>query len=256
MESVESQAGSVQVRVERGIAVLEFFHPKKNSLPGALLARLAEEVRRVGADPGAKVAVLRSRGDGPFCAGASFDELTAVDTPEGGMEFFMGFARLILAMRDCPKFIVARVQGKTVGGGVGLAAAADYALALHGASIKLSELDLGIGPFVVGPAVERKIGFGAFAAMSIDTGWRSAAWACERGLFAETFQSVHDLDRAVDDLARRLSEASPEAMARLKKALWKGAEDWDRLLEERAAISGGLVLSEFTRRAIAKFKQS
>ena len=253
---MESLAGSVDVQVERGVATVEFHHPKKNSLPGALLGQLAAAVVDAGRDPEVRVTVLRSRGEGPFCAGASFDELAAVDSPWRGKEFFMGFARLILAMRDCPKLIVARVQGKTVGGGVGVVAAADYALASDSASVRLSELDLGIGPFVVGPAVQRKIGFGPFSAMSVDTGWRDAAWARRHGLYAATFPDLEELDRAVGDLSRRLALASPEAMARLKATLWRGCEDWDRLLEQRAAVSGELVVSDFAARAIAAFKKA
>lgn len=249
-------AGSVDVHVDGGIGVVQFHHPKKNSLPGQLLRRIAEAVQGVGKEPGARVLVLRSQGDGPFCAGASFDELAAIDTPEGGKEFFMGFARLILAMKDCPKLIVARVQGKTVGGGVGVAAAADYALACEAASLRLSELDLGIGPFVVGPVVERRVGFGPFSAMSVDTGWRDAAWAKSHGLYAATYPTLEELDQAVETLARKLAQASPEAMARLKKTFWRGCEDWDRLLERRAAISGELVVSAFAARAIAALRKT
>ncbi len=247
------EEGTVQVAVDRGVAALEFFHPRKNSLPGTLLARLAETVRDLGRDPDVRVLILRSGGTGPFCAGASFEELIAIDSPARGKEFFMGFARLILALKRCPKFVLARVHGKAVGGGVGLVAAADYALAAEGASLKLSELALGIGPFVVGPCVERKLGSGAFAAMSIDTAWRDAAWGQKHGLYADLFATVEELDMALMKLANRLAESSPEAMARLKRALWHGTDDWDRLLEERAAMSGELVLSEFTSRAIASF---
>lgn len=248
-------SGSVQVSLDQGIASVEFHHPKKNSLPAELLRRLAEEVKRLADEPEARVLVLRSRGDGPFCAGASFDELTSIRTANQGKEFFMGFARLILAMKECPKFVLARIQGKAVGGGVGLAAAADYALAHQGAAVKLSELALGIGPFVVGPCVARKLGHGGFAAMAIDAGWRDAGWAKARGLYCEVFESAADLDSAIEALARKLAGSSPEAMAQLKKALWHGTEQWDSLLEERAEMSGELVLSDFTARAIAAFKK-
>lgn len=250
------ESGTVEVSVDRGVASIEFFHPRKNSLPGTLLARLAETVADLGREPAVRVLVLRSGGAGPFCAGASFEELTAIDSPARGKEFFMGFARLILAIKDCPKFVVARVHGKAVGGGVGLVAAADYALAVEQASVKLSELALGIGPFVVGPCVEKKIGFGPFAAMSIDTAWRDAQWAKTHGLYADVFTTLEELDTGVRRLTRRLADSSPEAMALLKHAFWRGSEDWDRLLEERAAFSGKLVLSEFTSRAIAGFGAS
>jgi methylglutaconyl-CoA hydratase len=199
--------------------------------------------------------VLRSDGDGPFCAGASFDELLAIKTFEQGKEFFMGFARLILAMKNCPKFVIARVQGKAVGGGVGVVAAADYALASNQAAIKLSELALGFGPFVIGPAVERKIGPGNFSALAMDTGWREAAWAKAHGLYTDIFSSVVELDAALTALAEKLSRFNPEAMARLKTVFWQGTEHWEKLLETRAEMSGKLVLSEFTRGAIRAFKQ-
>ncbi len=248
----EPVSGTVTSRLDGGIATVSFFHPKGNSLPGALLALLAEQVTAAGNDARARVIVLRSEGEGAFCAGASFQELQAITTAEQGTAFFMGFARLILAMVRCPKFVIARVQGKAVGGGVGVIAASDYALAHAGAAVKLSELAVGIGPFVVGPVIERKIGLAAFSALAVHaTGWRDAGWARDRGLFADTHDSVEALDTAVDSLARELAGSSPEAMARLKRVLWQGTDHWEALLPERAAMSGALVLTDFARKAIA-----
>ncbi len=248
----EPVSGTVTSRLDGGIATVSFSHPKGNSLPGALLAMLAEQVTAAGNDARARVIVLRSEGEGAFCAGASFQELQAITTAEQGTAFFMGFARLILAMVRCPKFVIARVQGKAVGGGVGVIAASDYALAHAGAAVKLSELAVGIGPFVVGPVIERKIGPAAFGALAVHaTGWRDAGWARDRGLFADTHDSVEALDTAVDSLARELAGSSPEAMARLKRVLWQGTDHWEALLPERAAMSGALVLTDFARKAIA-----
>ncbi len=247
----EPVSGTVTSRLDGGIATVSFFHPKGNSLPGALLALRAEQVTAAGNDARARVIVLRSEGEGAFCAGASFQELQAITTAEQGTAFFMGFARLILAMVRCPKFVIARVQGKAVGGGVGVIASSDYALAHAGAAVKLSELAVGIGPFVVGPVIERKIGPAAFGALAVHaTGWRDAGWARDRGLFADTHDSVEALDTAVDSLARELAGSSPEAMARLKRVLWQGTDHWEALLPERAAMSGALVLTDFARRAI------
>jgi methylglutaconyl-CoA hydratase len=249
-----AEAGHVDVTIADGIATIRFSHPKGNSLPGALLRRLADAVREAGAEREARVVVLRSEGSGPFCAGASFDELRAIGDAAAGKEFFLGFARLILAMRACPKFVLVRVHGKAVGGGVGVAAAADYALAARGASVKLSELAVGIGPFVVGPVIEKRIGAGPFTALAVDAAsWRDAAWAERHGLFASVHESVEELDAALDTLARTLAASSPEAMAALKRVFWEGTEHWDRLLDERAEMSGRLVLSEFARRAIESF---
>ena len=246
--------GHVAVDVDAGVATVRFSHPKGNSLPGALLRRLAAEVTRLSGVEGARVIVLRSDGTGPFCAGASFDELRSIRTAEVGKEFFMGFARLILAMRACPKFVIARVHGRTVGGGVGVVAASDFAVAHEGASVKLSELAVGIGPFVVGPAIEKKIGLAAFQALAVDaTEWRSAAWAAQAGLYARVVPSVAELDAAVDTLAARLARSNPAAMAQMKRVFWEGTEGWDALLERRAEMSGTLVLSDFTREAIASF---
>lgn len=246
--------GTVEVTVTDGVGNIEFFHPKKNSLPAALLAGITDEVRRLGEESDVRVIVLRSAGDGPFCAGASFDELAAIETPEAGKNFFLGFARLILAMIRVPKLVLARVHGKAVGGGVGVAAAADYALASTRAAVKLSELALGIGPFVIGPCVEQKLGRGNFAAMALDTGWRDASWAYQRGLYAALFDDTEALDEAVHSLAGRLASLSPQAMARLKQVFWQGTEEWERLLETRAAESGRLVLTPFARQTILKLK--
>lgn len=247
--------GTVSVDLDDGIATVTFGHPKGNSLPGALLRQLAEHVTALASNDEARVIVLRSAGAGPFCAGASFDELAAIADPAAGREFFMGFARLILAMTRCPKFVIARVHGKAVGGGVGVLAASDYPVAMSDAAVRLSELAVGIGPFVVGPVIERKTGLAAFAQMAIDAaGWRDAEWALSNGLYAEVVPTITALDGRVAALARRLADSNPDAMSRMKQIFWRGTEDWPALLESRAEMSGNLVLSEFTRRAIASFK--
>lgn len=247
--------GTVNTKRVNQIATITFFHPQSNSLPGALLMQLAGEIEKAGADKAVRVIVLQSEGEKAFCAGASFDELMSIETIEQGTKFFSGFAAVINAMRKAPKFVIARVQNKAVGGGVGLASAADYTFAVDTASVKLSELAVGIGPFVVGPAVERKIGTAAFASLSINaTEWQSAAWAKEKGLYAEVFSSITEMDVAIETLAKKLASSNPEAMALLKKVLWTGTEHWDSLLAERAVMSGTLVLSDFTRNAIQKFK--
>ncbi len=240
---------------DRGVAVVTFAHPRSNSLPGAVLAELADTIRGLGDRSDVRVVVLGSAGDRAFCAGASFDELVAISDEAEGLRFFMGFANVINAMRSIPQLVIGRVQGKAVGGGVGVASAVDYCLATKHAAIKLSELAVGIGPFVVGPAVERKLGVSAMSQLAIDaTEWRSAEWAAARGLFVSVHDDAAALDVAVEALAGRLSASNPEAMAEMKAAFWRGTEDWDVLLAERAAISGRLVLSDFTRQAIARFK--
>jgi methylglutaconyl-CoA hydratase len=246
----------VKSDISNGIGTISFYHPQSNSMPGTQLENLAAEIEKLGKDNKTKVIVLKSEGDKAFCAGASFDELISIKDKETGLKFFTGFAKVINAMRKAPKFIIARVQGKAVGGGVGIASAADYTFALDTASIKLSELAVGIGPFVVGPAVERKVGNSAFCQLTIDaTEWHSASWAREKGLYAEIFSTPSDMDKKISDLAGKLSHSNPEAMAMLKKVMWEGTEDWDKLLPERAGMSGKLVLSDFTVNAINKFKQ-
>jgi methylglutaconyl-CoA hydratase len=244
----------VKSNTEHGITTIEFYHPRSNSLPGKLLSELANEIHYAG-NHDAKVIILKSAGDGAFCAGASFDELAEIKNESQGTKFFMGFANVINAMRQAKKLIIVRVHGKCVGGGVGIAAAADYAIAVKAVDIKLSELALGIGPFVVGPVVERKIGYSAFSQLAIDaTMWRNADWGKRKGLFAEVHESVENMDDSIIRLSNALSHSSPEAMAELKKVFWKGTENWDTLLKERAAISGQLVLSDFTKNAIQEFK--
>lgn len=246
----------VKSALHNGIRTIEFFHPQSNSLPGKILEDLAQAIHSAGNDTETKVIILRSGGEKTFCAGASFDELIAIKTEEEGLEFFSGFAKVINEMRVCPKFIIGRIQGKCVGGGVGLAAAVDYAIAVEGAEIKLSELAVGIGPFVVGPAVERKLGLSAFSQLAIDTGmWRNGDWAKRKGLFAELHPSVEDMDESIRRMAETLAHSNPQAMLEMKKIFWKGTEHWDKLLMERAAISGRLVLSEFSKQAIQKFKK-
>lgn len=247
--------GYVTAETHKGITTIEFFHPQSNSMPRRLLESLANEIHASGSDADTKVIILRSAGEKAFCAGASFAELSAIDSPQKGYDFFSGFANVINAMRKVPKLIIARVHGRCVGGGVGLAAAADYAIALEGADVRLSELAVGIGPFVIGPAVERKIGLSAFSQLAIDaTMWRNSDWAKKKGLFAEVHPTLEGMDESVARLANQLAHSNPEAMAEMKKMLWQGTEGWDDLLPSRAEISGRLVQSSFTREAIEKFR--
>ncbi len=250
-----TKLGSVDTTLENGIATIEFQHPAHNSMPGQLLAKLANAISDAGENDSVKLIVLKSAGDRTFCAGASFDELAAIEDLENGTRFFMGFANVINAMRKCPKFIIGRIQGKAVGGGVGLAAATDYCMATKYASVKLSELAVGIGPFVVGPAVERKVGTSAFTQLAINaTEWQTAEWAKEKGLFNEVFPTIEQMDAYIVHLSEKLVASNPDAMRYLKNVFWKGTEHWETLLSERAAMSGQLVMSDFTKKAIAAFK--
>jgi methylglutaconyl-CoA hydratase len=252
----EIKEGHVKVEREHGIATIEFFHPQSNSLPGKILDALAKAIHSEGLNAETKVIILRSAGEKIFCAGASFDELAAINTEEEGLRFFSGFAQVINAMRQAPKFIIARIHGKCIGGGVGLAAAADYAIAVEGSDVKLSELAVGIGPFVVGPAVERKLGLSAFSQLTIDASiWRSADWARRKGLFAELHTDTAGMDDSITRLSTTLSNSSPEAMQEIKSMLWKGTEDWDDLLLQRAAISGRLILGGHSKQFIKKFRE-
>jgi len=245
----------VKLNTENGIGTIEFFHPQSNSLPGNILAELSATITKAGIDESIKVIVLKSAGERAFCAGASFDELIAIDSPENGKKFFSGFANVINAARKCPKFIIGRVQGKAVGGGVGMASATDYCFATKFAAVKLSELAIGIGPFVVGPAVERKVGTSAFSALTINTTkWFDANWAREKGLYTEVFDTAEEMDAEIEKLASTLSASNPEAMEGLKRIMWEGTNHWGTLLMARAESSGKLVLSDFTRNAIEMFK--
>jgi methylglutaconyl-CoA hydratase len=249
--------GKVNLTTENEIGYITFFHPQSNSLPGTLLRKLAETIEEAGNNKNIKVIVVKSEGEKAFCAGASFDELISINDTKTGKEFFSGFAGVINAMRKAPKFVIARVQGKAVGGGVGIAATADYTLATQTASIKLSELAVGIGHFVVGPAVERKIGKSAFCQLTINaTEWQTAEWAKNKGLYTDIYPNLSELDSSIEKLAKTLSASNPEAMAMLKSIMWEGTENWDTLLIQRAEMSGKLVLSDFTRNAINKFKNT
>ena len=245
----------VKEEVKNGISTIEFFHPAHNSLPGDILAKLANTITEAGNNRDVKVIILKSGGDRTFCAGASFKELININDAETGRVFFSGFANVINAMRTCPKFIIGRVQGKTVGGGVGVASATDYCMATKFASIKLSELNIGIGPFVVGPAVERKLGLSGMSQIAIDANsFYDAEWARQKGLYANVYESTAELDTAVQAFAENLCNYNPEAMREMKQVFWKGTENWNELLAERAIISGRLVLSDFTKETLKRFK--
>jgi methylglutaconyl-CoA hydratase len=250
------EAAYVKSEFHQGLRIIEFFHPQSNSLPRKILTELAQAIHAAGNEKETKLILLKSGGEKAFCAGASFDELAALTNLEEGIHFFSGFAEVINAIRQCPQLVIGRIQGKCVGGGVGLAAAVDYAIATEAAEVRLSELAVGIGPFVVGPAVERKIGVSAFSQLSIDaTRWRSAEWAQKRGLFAEVYSDIPGMDEGINRLITQLMHSHDQALAALKKVFWEGTEHWDQLLLERAAISGRLILSEASLNAIDAFKK-
>jgi methylglutaconyl-CoA hydratase len=255
VEEKHLQSGYVRAETHNGITSIEFFHPQSNSLPANILEQLAQEIHFYSHDDDTKVILLRSAGEKVFCSGASFEELSSIQNEKQGLEFFSGFANVINAMRKCPKLIVGRIHGKCVGGGVGLAAAVDYAIALEGADIKLSELAVGIGPFVVGPAVERKLGKSSFMQLSIDAGmWRNGDWARRKGLYAELHPNMESMEESISRLTKTLSGYSKQAMTELKKIFWEGTDHWDKLLLERAAVSGKLILSDEAKAFIQKFK--
>ncbi len=250
---MEQTPGYVKSERHGHTLAIEFFHPQSNSMPRALMNELALHIHGAGLDDDIHVIVLRSAGEKAFCSGASFTELAQIKNSREGEEFFSGFAHIINCMRKCPKFIIVRIQGKCVGGGVGIAAAADYAMAVTGAEIKLSELEIGIGPFVIGPAVERKLGLSAFSQLAIDAAsWRTAEWAKTRGLYSEVHANLQDLDDSLDILVKHISLLSVPAMKEIKKILWHDTAHWDQLLADRAKISGSLIVTEFAQQAIRK----
>lgn len=244
------EEGNISAAVADRIGTITFSHPKGNSLPGHILKGLAKQVDTFGSDPKVHVVILRSEGDSAFCGGASFDELLKVKDLDAGREFFSGFANLILSMKRCPKFIISRVHAKVVGGGVGVVAASDYALAVDSASVRLSELAIGIGPFTIGPAVQRKIGLSAFNEAAISAEWRDAKWAKSNGLYVDIFGSISDLDAAIQKIASKLAGYSTEASRRLKAVLWEGTEQWEKILADRVQITSELVITDFAQRAI------
>ena len=247
--------GSVTLEIKNNIGTIEFFHPQSNSLPSEILNKLASTISQAGTNDEVKVVIIKSKGDRAFCAGASFNELSSIDNFSDGKKFFMGFANVINACRKCPKLLICRVQGKAVGGGVGMACAGDYCFATKYASIKLSELAVGIGPFVVGPAVEKKSNVSAYSTLSINaTRWFTSSWAREKGIYSEVYDTNEEMDKEINKLAEKLTNSNPEAMKKLKEAIWSNTNHWDELLEKRAEYSGQLVLSDFTKNAIARFK--
>lgn len=248
--------GSLFTTIKNNIATITFGHPASNSFPSELLERLTNELISVGRNSSVAIIILKSQGEKAFCAGASFDELMAISNLKEGTQFFLGFANVINAMRTCEKLIIGCLQGKTVGGGVGLAAACDYVLATKQAAIKLSEFTIGIGPFVIEPAVKRKIGVSGVAELTLDaTSWKTAYWAKEKGLYAKVFETMNELDAALETLSLQLASYNPDALLKMKKTLWQGTENWNTLLAERAVVSGELVVSEFTKKALQKFKK-
>ncbi len=254
MSEVITQGG-INTEIKNGIGTISFHHPKSNSLPSKVLKEFAASIYAMGENKDVKVILIKSEGMGAFCSGASFDELLALTDFDTAKEFFMGFARVINAIRKVDKFVLGRIQGKAVGGGVGLACSFDYCFATLEASVKLSELAVGIGPFVVGPAVERKIGTSAFTSLAVNAAeWKDAVWAESCGMFMDVYNTTEEMDEAINKLATTLASSSADAMKELKRVAWQGTEDWDTFLEQRAEISGRLILSDFSKNFINSFK--
>ncbi len=250
----KTKQGHILSSTEEGVGTIEFYHPSHNALPGKLLAELEQAIYDMGDNTKATVILLKASGDRTFCAGASFDELASIENEQVGKAFFMGFANVINAIRKVPKLVIGRIHGKAVGGGVGLASACDYCMATNYASIKLSELAVGIGPFVIGPPVERKVGISAYSEMAINaTEFRTAKWAKQKGLYMDVFDTTKQMDEYIKHFCDKLVKMNPEAMSLLKSVFWEGTGHWDALLEERAEMSGRLVLSDFSKNAIGKF---
>jgi methylglutaconyl-CoA hydratase len=250
----KTKQGHILSSTEEGVGTIEFYHPSHNALPGKLLAELEQAIYDMGDNTKATVILLKASGDRTFCAGASFDELASIENEQVGKAFFMGFANVINAIRKVPKLVIGRIHGKAVGGGVGLASACDYCMATNYASIKLSELAVGIGPFVIGPPVERKVGISAYSEMAINaTEFRTAEWAKQKGLYMDVFDTTKQMDEYIKHFCDKLVKMNPEAMSLLKSVFWEGTGHWDALLEERAEMSGRLVLSDFSKNAIGKF---
>lgn len=254
--STDRASGSLYTKIENRIATIEFGHPASNSFVSELLERLTKELDRLSKSDEVSIILLKSEGERAFCAGASFDELVAISNLEEGKAFFSGFANVINAMRICTKPIIGRIQGKAVGGGVGLASACDYVYATEAASIKLSEISIGIAPLVIAPAVERKIGKSGLAELSLaPTEWKNAYWAKEKGLFSKVFDSISEMDKELEFHMQKLASYNPVALAKMKRALWEGTEHWNKLLLDRAEQSGKLALSSATKAALEKFKK-
>ncbi|MEP7197218.1 MAG: enoyl-CoA hydratase/isomerase family protein [Saprospiraceae bacterium] len=235
------------------LATIEFYSEKSNSLPSEILEKIAQEITTAGKDSSIQIILLKSAGDKAFCAGASFDELRSIENFTESEKFFCGFANIILAIRSCSKIVIGRIHGKAVGGGVGLAAACDYSVASIYATIRLSELAVGIGPFVIGPAVARKIGLAGFSELSLNASeWKTAQWAKDRGLYQEVFENVELMDEYIQQFSERLMNSNPEALKELKNIFWEGTSHWPELLKQRAAVSGKLILSEFAKNTLSK----
>jgi methylglutaconyl-CoA hydratase len=248
--------GSLYTKIENRVATIEFGHPASNSFVFELLVRLSTELKSLSDNKDVSVIILKSEGNNTFCAGASFNELMAVSTVEEGKVFFSGFAHVINTMRQCSKPIIGRVQGKAVGGGVGLIAACDYVFATEDAAVRLSELTIGIAPLVIAPAVERKIGVAGLAELSLSPSeWKNAYWAKDKGLFSKVFSSIKEMDKELEFFSDKLASYNPMALTELKKVLWSNTEHWDTLLLNRAEITGNLALSQYTIKALSSFKK-
>ena len=247
--------GFVNQELKNSISEITFGHPKSNSLPGEILELLAQTILNEGAKTEVKAILLKSGGEKAFCAGASFDELLSIDELENSKKFFGGFAKVLNAMRSCGKLVIVRVQGKTTGGGVGIACAADYCFATKDAALALTELNLGIGPFVIGPYVERKMGKSAYAAMSIDADFRSAEWCKQHDVYHSVSENIEMMDEEISKFLEKLSARSSDALSLIKKVSWEGTEHFEELMPERILMSASLILEDSAKKNIEKIKE-
>lgn len=245
----------VRAELKNSVAEITFGTSKSNSLPGAILEKLAKTILEEGGKKEVKAILLKSEGEKAFCAGASFDELLEIAELETSKKFFGGFAKVLNAMRNCGKIVVVRVQGKTTGGGVGIACGADYCFATKHSALALTELNLGIGPFVIGPYVERKIGKSQFAAMAIDADFRSATWAEQHNIYHSVSDSIQEMDEKLDEFLLTLAGRSADALALIKKVSWEGTDHFYDLMPARIHMSASLILEDYAKENICKIKE-
>lgn len=245
----------VTSQIENQISTITFGTPKSNSLPGEILEKLAKTILEEGAKPEVKIILLKSEGEKAFCAGASFDELLEIKDLETSKKFFGGFAKVLNAMRTCGKIVVVRVQGKTTGGGVGITCAADYCFATENASLALTEINLEIGPFVISPFVERKVGKSQMIAMSLDAEFRDANWAVQHNVYNKIFSTISEMDEEIEKFLNRLSTKNHKVLAKIKELSWEGTEHFGEILPEKINISANLVLEDSAKENIQKIKE-
>lgn len=238
----------------------------RNAFDDTLIQSLTKAFTRLGKDANVRVIILRAEGSA-FCAGADLNWMQrSVDFSfSENVQDAHHLAAMLKAIYDCPKPVIARVHGAAFGGGVGLVAACDIALATESAKFCLSETRLGLIPAVISPFVVPKIGQTAARRYFLTAEVFSATQAAHLNLVTEVASDEAALDALLAKIVGAILANGPEALSQSKVLLEQITHfAWDRavdittkmIAERRASAEGQEGMRAFLEKRSPRWQQT